>query len=124
MERYRIEWQQGPSLVAGESWVIDLNLMMSSHSGPFRVAKHLQVVIPVEDMGRVGAPADWQFWRAAVAVAARAVISRLEADELHLDRPRQPFQLVPDVAEAYARVTDMAAAPIEPDELISELVSD
>jgi len=28
MERYRIEWQEGPTLVGGDAWVIDLDLLV------------------------------------------------------------------------------------------------
>lgn len=68
--------------------------------------------------------ADWRFWRAAVAVAARTVISRLQDDRLHLDKPRSPLQLAPDVLEVASRATEMTTDPIEPDEVVSELVSD
>jgi hypothetical protein len=124
VERYRIEWRQGPTLVGGDSWVIDLDLLMSVRSGPFRLAKRLQVVTPTEDLEAVGVKPDWRFWRAVVAVGARIVISRLQEDRLHLDRPRSPFQLVPDVAEAARRAGQMDDEPIEPDEVMSELVSD
>ncbi len=124
MERYRIEWRQGPTLVARDSWVIDLDLLASVRSGPFRLAKRLQLVIPVEDLEVASVAPDWRFWRAAVAVAARTVISRLQEDRLHLDRPRAPFQLAPDVAEVAERATEMTTEPIEPDEVVSELVSD
>jgi hypothetical protein len=124
VERYRIEWREGPRLLAGESWVIDLSLTMSVRSGPFRAAKPLQVVIPVEDLAEVGVDPDWRFWRAAVAVAAGTVLRRLQEDRLHLDRPRQPFQLVPDLHEAVARAEQYGGEPIEPDELISELAAD
>jgi hypothetical protein len=124
VERYRIEWRQGPTLVANESWVIDLNLLMGVRSTPFRLVKHLQVVVPLEDLDESGVTVDWPFWRAVVAQVARTVVTRLEDDRLHLDRPREPFQLVPDVTEAAKRATGMATAPIEPDELLSELVAD
>ena len=124
VERYRIEWRQGPTLVARESWVIDLDLLVSVRSGPFRLAKRLQLVVPVEDLELASIVADWRFWRAAVAVAARTVISRLQDDRLHLDKPRSPFQLAPDVREVASRATEMTTDPIEPDEVVSELVSD
>jgi len=125
VERYRIEWRQGPTLVGGDSWVIELDLLMSVRSGPFRLAKRLQVVTPIEDLESVGVQQpDWRFWRAVVAVGARIVISRLQEDRLQLDRPRSPFQLVPDVAEAARRAEQMGDEPIEPDEVVSELVAD
>jgi hypothetical protein len=124
VERYRIEWRQGPTMIGGDSWVIDLDLLISQRSGPFRLAKHLQVVTPTEDLERLGLTPDWPFWRAAVAVAARTVMSRVQEDRLHLDRPREPFQLVPDVAEAADRAAQMVTDPIRPDEVMTELVSD
>ncbi len=124
MERYRIEWRQGPTLVARESWVIDLDLLVSLRMAPFRLAKRLQLVVPVDDLELVGVEPDWRFWRAAVAVAARTVISRLQDDRLQLDRPRTPLQLAPDVREVAERATEMTTDPVEPDEVVSELVSD
>jgi len=111
-------------MVGGDSWVIDLDLLVSVRSGPFRLAKHLQVVTPFEDLERAGVVPDWRFWRGAVAVAARRVISRLQEDGLHLDRPREPYQMVPDVVEAADRAAGMTTDPVKPDEVISELVSD
>ncbi len=122
MERYRIEWQQGPTLVGGDAWVIDLDLLVSVRSSPFRLAKRLQVVAPVEDLD--GIPElDWRFWRALVSVAARTVIKRITDEQLHLDKPREPFQLVPDVAEAARRRADMDDQPVQPAELVSELTA-
>ncbi len=111
-------------MVAGESWVIDLDLLSSLRSGPFRLAKRLQLVVPLEDLTDAGIDPDWRFWRATVAVAARTVISRIQDDRLHLDRPRSPLQLVPDVVEAADRARGMGTDPIEPDEVVSELVAD
>jgi hypothetical protein len=123
MERYRIEWQQGPTLIGGDAWVIDLDLLVSVRSSPFRLAKHLQVVAPVEDLDAVGIQTDWRFWRALVSVAARTVIERIINETLHLDRPREPFQLVPDVNEAARRRADMTDQPAMPAELVSELTA-
>jgi hypothetical protein len=123
MERYRIEWQQGPALVGGDAWVIDLDLLVSVRSSPFRLAKRLQVVAPVEDLEAVDVKADWRFWRALVSVAVRTVIERITSETLHLDRPRQPFQLVPDVAEAARRRAEMTDEPVQPAELVSELTA-
>jgi len=123
MERYRIEWQQGPTLIAGDAWVIDLDLLVSIRSSPFRLAKHLQVVAPVEDLADVQVTIDWRFWRALVSVAARTVIERITSEQLHLDRPREPFQLVPDVAEAARRRAEMTDEPARPAELVSELTA-
>jgi len=123
MERYRVEWQEGPTLVGGDAWVIDLDLLVSVRSSPFRLAKRLQVVAPVEDLDAVGVQTDWRFWRALVSVAVRVVIERLTSEQLHLDRPRQPFQLVPDVAEAARRRADETDEPVQPAELVSELTA-
>jgi hypothetical protein len=123
MERYRIEWQSGPTLVGGDAWVIDLDLLVSIRSSPFRLAKHLQVVAPLEDLKALDAPTDWRFWRALVSVAARIVIDRITNERLHLDRPREPFQLVPDIAEAVRRRAEMDDQPVQPAELVSELTA-
>jgi hypothetical protein len=122
MERYRIEWREGPTLIGGDSWVIDLDLLVSIRSSPFRLAKRLQVVAPLEDLDDV-AELDWRFWRALVSVAARSVIKSITDEQLHLDRPRQPFQLVPDVSEAVRRRADMDDQPVQPAELVSELTA-
>ncbi|HEY5155823.1 MAG TPA: hypothetical protein VIJ47_13870 [Acidimicrobiales bacterium] len=120
MERFRIEWRQGPSLVAREAWVIDLDLTVSTKGGPFLLAKRLQVVVPVEDLAAVGVrDPGWAFWRAAVAVASGLVIRRV-TDERYFDHPSQPFQLVPDVAEALRRATEMEDAAVEDEELVLE----
>ena len=124
MEHYRIEWKQGPSLIGGDAWVIDLDLLVSIRSSPFRLAKRLQVVAPVEDLEQASVRPDWRFWRALVSVAVRTVISRIVDETLHLDRPRDPFQLVPDVVEAKRRVAEMDDQPVAPAELISELTAD
>jgi hypothetical protein len=123
MERYRIEWQSGPTLIAGDAWVIDLDLLVSIRSSPFRLAKHLQVVAPIEDLTEVQVPVDWRFWRALVSVAARTVIERITSEQLHLDKPRAPFQLVPDVAEAARRRAEMTDEPVQPAELVTELTA-
>jgi hypothetical protein len=123
MERYRIEWKQGPALIAGDAWVIDLDLLVSIRSSPFRLAKHLQVVAPVDELAEIDVTADWRFWRALVSVAARTVIERITSERLHLDRPREPFQLVPDLAEAARRRADMIDQPVQPAELVSELTA-
>lgn len=124
MERYRIEWQAGPTLIGGDAWVIDLDLLVSIRTSPFRLAKRLQVVAPTEDLAEAGVDPDWRFWRALVSVAARTVIDRIISEELHLDRPRDPYQLVPDVAEARRRRADMEDQPVLPAELVSELTAD
>jgi hypothetical protein len=120
MERFRIEWRQGPSLVAREAWVIDLDLTVSTKGGPFLLAKRLQVVVPLDELDRqgIGAPG-WPFWRAAVAVASGLVIRRVN-DERYFDHPSQPFQLVPDVAEAARRATEMEDQAVEDEELVLE----
>ena len=123
MERYRIEWQQGPTLIAGDAWVIDLDLLVSIRSSPFRLAKRLQVVAPVDELSEVDVEADWRFWRALVSVAARTVIERITSEQLHLDRPRTPFQLVPDLREAARRRADMIDEPAQPAELVTELTA-
>jgi len=123
MERYRIEWQSGPTLVGGDAWVIDLDLLVSIRSSPFRLAKHLQVVAPLEDLKAEHVQPDWRFWRALVSVAARIVIERITNEQLHLDRPREPFQLVPDIAEAARRRAEMDDQPVQPAELVSELTA-
>ena len=120
MERFRIEWRQGPSLVAREAWVIDLDLTVSSKGGPFLLAKRLQVVVPVDDLAQQGLrEPGWAFWRAAVAVASGSVIRRVN-DERYFDHPSQPFQLVPDLAEAARRAAEMQDAAVEDEELILE----
>ena len=121
MERFRIEWRQGPTLVARESWVIDLDLMLSRNSGRYLLAKRLQVVAPLADLAEAGiSDPDWSFWRALVAGGAGLVIRRVSRDELHFDRPSQPFQLAPDVSEAARHAAEMDDAEITIDELISE----
>jgi hypothetical protein len=125
MERYRIEWRQGPALVADEAWAIDLDLLLSVRSTPYRLAKRLQVVAPIDDLEREGVTdPDWRFWRALVAVAARTVIDRVISQELHLERPRDAYQLVPDVHEAKMRAASMGDQPAVPAELVSELTAD
>ncbi len=120
MERFRIEWRQGPSLVAREAWVIDLDLTVSSKGGPFLLAKRLQVVIPVDELARRGMrDPGWAFWRAAVAVASGLVIRRVN-DERYFDHPSQPFQLVPDLDEASRRAFEMLDVAVEDEELILE----
>jgi hypothetical protein len=120
MERFRIEWRQGPSLIAREAWVIDLDLTVSSKGGSFLLAKRLQVVIPVDELSRVGVnDPGWAFWRAAVAVASGLVIRRVN-DERYFDHPSQPFQLVPDLAEAAQRAAQMEDAAVEDEELVLE----
>jgi hypothetical protein len=123
MERYRIEWQSGPTLVGGDAWVIDLDLLVSIRSSPFRLAKRLQVVAPTEDLDAAAVQTDWRFWRALVSVAARTVIDRISNDQLRLERPREPFQLVPDISEAARRRADMDDQPVQPAELVSELTA-
>jgi hypothetical protein len=123
MERYRIEWQQGPTLIAGDAWVIDLDLLVSIRSSPFRLAKHLQVVAPVDELSEIDVETDWRFWRAVVSVAARTVIERITSEQLHLDRPRAPFQLVPDLHEAARRRAEMTDEPVQPAELVTELTA-
>src|SRR3954462_11921483 len=124
MERYRIEWQDGPRLVGGDTWVVDLDLLMANGGSPFRFAKKLQVVATVEELdgARLTSP-DWTFWRALVAVAAGIIIRRIDADELPLQPPRAPLQIAPDVAEASRRADSMADQPVEPSELISEFAT-
>lgn len=120
MERFRIEWRQGPSLVARESWVIDLDLTVSTRGGPFLLAKRLQVVMPLDDLAAAGVTEPtWSFWRAAVAVATGLVIRRV-ADERYFDHPLQPFQLVPDLVEAAARTAEMDDIAVEEEELVLE----
>jgi len=120
MERFRIEWRQGPSLIAREAWVIDLDLTVSRKGGPFLLAKRLQVVIPLDDLAlhNVRDPG-WAFWRAAVAVASGLVIRRVHG-ERYFDHPSQPFQLVPDVGEAARRAAEMEDAAVEDEELVLE----
>jgi hypothetical protein len=124
MDRYRIEWQDGPRVVGGDTWVIDLDLLRSSGRSPFRFAKKLQVVATTDDVARLGAPSpDWTFWRALVSVAVAAVIRRVDADELQLEHPRTPMQLAPDVVEAQKRSAAMATGPAATSELISEFAA-
>ncbi|HVN50716.1 MAG TPA: hypothetical protein VMT43_04750, partial [Acidimicrobiales bacterium] len=78
---------------------------------------------PVVDLVAVGATTDWRFWRALVSVAARTVIERITSEQLHLDRPRDPFQLVPDVAEAARRRAEMTDEPVQPAELMTEVTA-
>ena len=124
MERFRIEWRGGPRLVAREAWVIDLDLRASKHRAPFLVVKHLQVVADRDEMVALGLVGPgrpepgWDFWRALVAVAAGSVIRRIAEDELHFDRPHQPYQIAPDLAEAARRAREMPDAAVESSELI------
>jgi hypothetical protein len=124
MEHYRIEWQDGPRLVGGDTWVIDLDLLISSGGPAFRFAKKLQVVATTDDIGQLpDSSVDWTFWRALVAVAVGIVIRRLSTDDLHLERPRAPLQLAPDVLEAAARAKDMKAEPVLDSEVVSEFAA-
>jgi hypothetical protein len=121
MERFRIQWRQGPTLVAREAWVIDLDLMVSRDGGRYLLAKRLQVVAPLDDLVAIGvADPTWGFWRAVVAAAAGMVIRRVGRDELHFDRPSQPFQLAPDLSEAARHARQMLDTEIAVDELVSE----
>jgi hypothetical protein len=121
MERYRIEWHDGPRLVGGDTWVVDLDLLMSIGGSPFRFAKRLQVVATDDDLGQAGRDApDWMLWRALVAVAVGIIIRRVDADELHLERPRVPLQIAPDITEAIARSDAMTPEPAVASELVSE----
>jgi hypothetical protein len=114
MERFRIEWHQGPTVVAREAWVIDLDLMVSTGRAPYLLAKRLQVVAPVDELAALGVTdPGWDFWRALVAIAVRIVIRKVAADELHFDTPRIAFQMAPDLAEALRRSADM------PDEAVA-----
>ena len=76
MERFRIEWRQGPTLVARESWgPSTFYLMLSRNSGRYLLAKRLQVVAPLADLAEAGiSDPDWSFWRALVAGGAGLVI--------------------------------------------------
>ena len=124
MERYRIEWQDGPRIVGGDTWVIDLDLLMSGGGSAFRFAKKLQVVTTVDDLAAVGdGEPDWTFWRALVAVAVGVIIRRLDDDELRLEHPRSPLQIAPDVAEAVRRADGMTDQPVEASELVSEFAA-
>lgn len=121
MERFRIEWRHGPTLVAREAMVIDLDLLLSRDGGRYLLAKRLQVVAPLDDLVAAGiTDPGWAFWRALVAGAAGLVIRRVSRDELHFDRPTQPFQLAPDVAEAARHAAVMDDGEIAIDELVSE----
>lgn len=124
MEKYRIQWQDGPRLVGGDTWVVDLDLLAARGSTPFRFAKKLQVIATVDDLARLNYPnPDWTFWRALVAVAVGTVIRRLTDDELHLEKPRTPFQIAPDASEAVARATEMTTDPVVAEELITEFAA-
>jgi hypothetical protein len=124
MERFRIEWQDGPRVVGADTWVIDLDLLWSSGRSPFRFAKKIQVVATTAEIAAVAGPTpDWAFWRALVAVAVRIVMRRIDADAIPLEHPRTPLQIAPDVGEAERRSTTMATAPASPSELISEFAS-
>jgi hypothetical protein len=124
MERFRIEWRQGPRLIAREAWVIDLELLASKQRGPFLVVKHLQVVAAVDELTALGLSGPdqpepgWDFWRALVAVAAGSVIRSIATEELHFDRPHQPYQLAPDPSEAARRAAEMPVAAVESSELV------
>jgi hypothetical protein len=121
MERYRIEWKDGPRLVGGDTWVIDLDLLAAANSTTFRFAKKLQVVATYDDVAALGeARPGWTFWRAMVAVAVGTVIRRLSTDDLHLERPRLPVQIAPDVHEATSRASEMTTEPAAESELVSE----
>ena len=54
MDRYRIEWQDGPRLAGADTWVIDLDLLCSSGQSPFRFAKKIQVVATTDDIAAIG----------------------------------------------------------------------
>jgi hypothetical protein len=124
MEHYRIQWQDGPRLVGGDTWVIDLDLLISSGGRVFRFAKKLQVIATSDDLaGLAGPGVDWMFWRALVAVAVGVVIRRLSSDDLDLERPRAPLQLAPDVTEAVARASGMTAEPVLEAEVVSEFAA-
>jgi hypothetical protein len=124
MERYRIEWKDGPRLIGGDTWVVDLDLLMSAGGRPYRFVKKLQVVATVDDLAATGNEApDWTFWRALVSVAVGVIIRRLDADELHLEHPRAALQIAPDVVEAASRAASMDDDPIEPSELVSEFAT-
>ena len=124
MERYRIEWHHGPRIVGGDTWVIDLDLLMSGGGSAFRFAKKLQVVTTVDDLAVVGDPEpDWMFWRALVAVAVGVIIRRLDDDELRLEHPRSALQIAPDVAEAMRRADGMTDEPVSASELVSEFAA-
>ena len=124
MERYRVEWRDGPNVVGGDTWVIDLDLRMSIGSAPFSFAKRLQVVAPMDDLRRHGiADPGWDIWRAMVQVAVGSVIRRVSTDDLHLERPRTPFQLAPDAAEAAKRASEMSTYPPEAAEVMSEFAN-
>lgn len=124
MEHYRIQWQDGPRLLGGDTWVVDLDLLISSDGRVFRFAKKLQVIATTDDLDELAeANVDWTFWRALVAVAVGIVIRRLSSDDLHLERPRAPLQLAPDVNEALARAGLMTADPVLDAEVVSEFAA-
>jgi hypothetical protein len=124
MEHYRIQWMDGPRLVGGDTWVIDLDLLISNGGPVFRFAKKLQVIATTDELEQVaGSAVDWTFWRALVAVAVGIVIRRVSTDDLHLERPRAPMQLAPDLAEAAARAGLMADAPVLEAEVVSEFAA-
>ena len=124
MEHYRIEWQDGPRLVGGDTWVIDLDLLIASDGSNFRFAKKLEVIATTDDLDRLNRPAvDWTFWRALVAVAVGIVIRRISGDDLHLEHPRRPMQLAPDVAETVDRAGQMTAEPVLDAEIVSEFAA-
>jgi hypothetical protein len=124
MERYRIEWHDGPRLVGGDTWVVDLDLLMAVGGSPYRFVKRLQVVATDDDLRQAGnAAPDWMLWRALVAVAVGTIIRRVDADELHLERPRVPLQIAPDVTEAMLRSAAMTPEPALASELVSEFAT-
>lgn len=124
MDRYRIEWQDGPRLVGADTWVIDLDLLRTSGRSPLRLAKKIQVVATTDDMAAVGpTPADSTFWRALVAVAVGIVMRRVATDDIRLEHPRTPLQIAPDVGEAKRRSSAMDTDPAAPSDLISEFTA-
>ena len=124
MVRYRIEWREGPRLIGGDTWVIDLDLLASSTTATYRLAKKLQVIATTEDLAALGGPApDWTFWRALVEVASGIIVRRVDADELHLEHPRAALQVAPDLADVLARTGAMLTEPVAESELISEFAT-